>query len=182
METDQQTLAQLGLADGEQIDSALNLTNGDSDDLEGADLILLTDRRIIHLNGNGKKRRAVFASIEDLDAVELFFESEGNGAYIWAGLAVIVAVLLFFVIDNATYRVIAAGVVALLGVYLVVDQLLAPGKPWITFMAGAAQFRCEIKSNGSDEEVYPFINRIFELKQQNRQSNSTSRASRFAPR
>ena len=165
----------VSLIDGETIDSALPIgrTSGDN-----PEVVLLTDRRVIYIRGNGSHRKATFASIHDVEAVEITQEREGGGAFIWAGLAFVVAVLLYIVVDQAFTRIAASIVVAMMGVYLLVDQLFMPGKPLLIFKAGSSQVQFGLKGEPSSPEVYEFINRLFRLKE----ANSPSNGGRFAPR
>ena len=122
---------------------------------------------------------AVFASIQDIEAVEFGVEQDGRGAFIWAALAFLVAILLYIVIDHSIGRIAAAGTVALLGVYLVVDQLTTSGRPVVIFKAGSTQLRCDLETEGASEDAYTFINRLFQLKLENGPDGS-HRAGRFA--
>ncbi len=170
----------IALMTGERIDSALRLSAKDSEGENGAGVMLLTDRRIIHLQGNGKRRKATFASINDVDAIEISSEQQSRSAYVWAGLAFLVAILLFVVISNSTGRIAAAVVVGLMGVYLIADQLLSPGRQYITFRAGSSQLRCDLGGDVPSSEIYGFINRVFQLKGFGG-SDGYSRPGRFAP-
>ena len=174
LELEQFGFTDVSLMDGEHIDSALELAGN-------PEVIVLTDRRIIHIRGDHRCRRAEFASIQDIDAVELGVEEEGHGAFIWAALAFIVAVPLYFVIDHSVGRVAAPLAAALLGVYLIADRQLAPGTPTVVFKAGSSQLRCDLRNQGSPHDVYDFINRLFEIK--DRDGTDHLRASsRFLPR
>ena len=169
------------LMDGERIDSTLHPDDEGDEDANGSDVIILTDRRIIHTHGADKRRKTVFAAIQDIDSVEVGTQSEGRGSYVWAGLAFIVAILLFFVIENSTGRVLAPVVVMIMGAYLIIDHLLAPRRRLVTFKAGLSQFDCSLESERASTDIYPFINRLYELKTEV-PSDIYSRASRFAPR
>lgn len=169
----------VSLMEGEHVDSALRL--GDGRGAADTEVMLLTDRRVIHLQGNGRHQKAVFASIQEIEAVEITQEREGKGTFIWAALAFVVAVFLYFIIDHPIVRVIAAVVLALMGVYLIADQLMFPGSPLVIFKTGSSQLRCPLRGNHASDEVYPLINRLFQLKEEN-SSDPFARADRFAPR
>ena len=155
----------LSLIDGEQIDTALDLTNGRSgEDATASNVILLTDRRVIHLNTNGRTRGVVFASLQDMDTVEIASEGHGYSGFVWGGLAFVVAFFLWQVWDHPIGSALAAGVVALMGVYLIVDQWLTPGILRATFNAGPSKLQCGIGSEPASKELYGFINRLFQLK------------------
>ena len=182
MELDQFGFEDFSLMDEERLESALVLESEDGQDsAENPAVMLLTDKRVIHINGNGKHRKAVFASVQDVEAVEVAVQKEGNGSFIWAGLAFFVAFFLFFIIDNSLGRVAAPAVVALMGVYLIVDHLTSPGKQLVIFKTASTQLRADLKGDGASKEVYAFINRLFQLKSENG-SDAFSRVNRFAPR
>jgi hypothetical protein len=167
-------LTEISLMDGERVDTALDLAGSH-------DVLLLTPSRVMHVQGNGSKRKSEFALVENIDTVETGFEREGNGVYVWAATAFVVAALLFFVIENATGRIAAPVVVALLGLYLIADHVIAPGCPIITFKAGGSQFRCELSQRHDSIEVSGFVNRLFEIKTRGH-GDSPSQPGRFAPR
>lgn len=180
MELDEYGFGDVRLMEGERVDSSLNLSDGGIGD-SGADVMLLTDKRIIHLHGDGRSRNASFASIQDIDAVETSSQAEGRSGYIWGAMAFAVAVLLYVVIDHPVGRIAAAVIVALMGVYLVADQLMEPAKRSVIFKAASSQLGCSLGSECPSGDVYAFINRVFELKEENG-SEGSSRAKRFAPR
>ena len=178
---DQFGFRDFALLDGETVEAALNLAGGSRNGPTGQpEAMLLTAQRVIHVQGNGKRRRAVFASLHEIDAVEIGYHREGNGAFIWAALALVVAILLYFVIDSTSGSIAAAVIVALMGVYLVVDQVLSPGKSLLVFRAGTSEVRCELKANPSSDDIQAFINQMFQLKADS--SRDYSRADRFSPR
>ena len=113
------------LLDGERVESALPLDDGGE---APAPALLLTDKRVIYVSGEGKRRRAMFASIQDVQAVEIGFHARSSAAYVWAALALVAAFFLFFVIENPLGRVIGPVAVACLGAYLVVDNLMSPNR------------------------------------------------------
>jgi hypothetical protein len=178
LELEQYGLADAGLMDGERIESVINL--GDEPD-DGKGAMLLTDQRVIHIHGNAKKRSTVFASINEIDVVEVTMEREGIGAYIWAGLSFLVAILLWRVIDSELGSIAASVLVALMGVYLIVDRLMSPGTPIAVFKTGSSEIRCELPGDDVPAEIYEFTNRLFELKNQS-SSNFHAGGGRFALR
>ena len=167
--------------DGERVDSALDLMGGrGSSNNSVRRLLLLTDRRVIHLDGKTQNHTAVFASLEDVDAVEIVQEDEGSGALVWAGLAFIAALFLYFVIDNVAGRISGTAAVVLLGVYLIGDRLVSSGPSVMVLRAGPAELRCGLRNGRTLDDAYPFINRVFELKSE--ATSPAARISRFAPR
>ncbi len=172
----------VNLMEGERLDSALNLTSDGRFDLDdGPEVMLLTDKRVIHLHGKSKRRQAIFASIQDIDGVEITVQKEGFSAFVWTALAFVVAAMLYVAIDNTAVRIFAAVAVASMGAYLLVDRLMTPGRPLVAFKAGSSQLLCELKSDKATTDIYPFINRLFFLKDENG-AGDAYRARRFAPR
>ncbi len=168
------------LIEGEHVDSYLTLADSSGDN-ESPEVLLLTDSRVIHLNGTGKRRTAVFASVDDISTVEISSERAGLGVYVWSGLSFIVALLLWRVINNPIGSVASAIIVALMGVYLIADHLMSAGTSVATFKTSASQFKVVLKGEGgSYENVYLFINRLFLMKQNG--SNGAQDPGRFAPR
>ena len=182
MELDELGFSNVSLMEGERVDSALTLRDGGKRGLNGgAEVMLLTDKRIIHLRGTGTRQKAIFVSIQDVETVEVSTQQEGNGGFIWAALALVVAILLYYAIDHSIGRIAAAGFAVLMGVYLIADKLLDPGKPLVIFKARSTQFWCGLNNSKARADVYPFINRLFHLKSENG-SDGYSRADHFAPR
>ena len=182
MELDEFGFSDIRLMEGERIDSALTLRDGGGrGPAGGPEVMLLTDKRIIHLHGTGKRQKAIFVSIQDVDTVEVSTQREGNGSFIWAALAFVVAILIYYAVDHSVGRIAAAGIVALMGVYLIADRLLDPGKPLVILKARSTQFWCSLNDSTTRGDVYPFINRLFHLKSANG-SDGLSRADHLAPR
>ncbi len=62
------------------------------------------------------------------------------------------------------------------------DQLLLPGKPLVIFRAGGVQLEITLRSAEVPADVYAFVNRVFELKDDNGPNGAFARVQRFAPR
>ncbi len=156
----------VSLMDGESVDSALNLPNGAADEHDGAaEIVLLTDRRLIRLSAGGRRREATFVSLYDIEAVEVASErSSGVAGYLWGGLAFLVALLTWRVWDNPVWSGVVAGIVALMGVYLIVDYALSPAAVRATFKVGGSEFDCGLNGSEASEEINGFVNRLFALK------------------
>ena len=83
MEIEKLGFSDVTLMVGERIDSGLNLQNGVGQVSDGdPDVILLTDKRVIHLQARGRRRSAAFVSLQDVESVEITSEREGFGAFI----------------------------------------------------------------------------------------------------
>ena len=164
MELDQFGFGEVRLIEGERIDSALDLSGGGDGSTNAPSLLLLTDTRVMHLQGIGKRHRAIFASVQDVNAVEIIAQSEGRGAYLWTALAFLLAFLLFLALDNPVFRYAGTAMAVLTGLYLTVDRLTDPGGSLVIFKAGASELRCDLDSEYAPAEVHTFINRLFQLK------------------
>ena len=169
------------LMEGERVVSALS-PGGDGlgSTATAGSILLLTEGRVIHLPGTDDQRTAVFAAIHDIEAVEIVNEAGGKSGYVWAALAFLVATLLFFVIDSAAYRIVGTVLTAVMGAYLIGDQITRGGKSVLLLKAGQSDLRCDLDDDGASDEVFTFINGLFRLKSRN--SSGGGRPDRFAPR
>ena len=171
----------LDLLDGEDIEQVVRLGDASDEDASGT-LLLLTDKRVIYLSGEGKRRRAMYASVRDVQAVEIGYHARGSSAYVWAGLAFLAAFFLFFVIENTLGRVAGPVLVAGMGVYLIVDNLLTPNKQFVVFRAAGGQLLVDLDGDGATEAVDEFITRLFQLKEGSPQPPKYAWVDHFAPR
>lgn len=170
------------LLDGESVDTTLHLI-GDPD--TGRDskrrLLLLTDRRLIHLDGGTQDYGAVFTSLQDVDAIEIGREPASAGAFAWAAFAFIAALFLYFVLDEqGVWQIVGTVGAALLGAYLIGDRLISSGETFMVLKMGPAELRCALNGNPGLEGAHSFIRRFFELKSET--ESVDARVNRFAPR
>ena len=181
MATDTREFGDLTLMSDERVDSAFDLERGlAADGQDASEVILLTNKRVIHLNGHGERRRAVLVSLRNVDAVEITTEREGFGAFVWAGLAFVAAALVWVVWDSSLAP-IGALVVAAMGVYLIVDRTLSPGNAYAVFSTGSSQLRFGIGSSLPSKDIYDFVNRLFQLQSEDASQRAPG-AIRFPPR
>lgn len=181
METDRQGFGDLALMADERVDSVFDVENGlVSDGQDLSEVLLLTNRRVIHLNGRRDRRQAVFVSLLNVDAVEVTNQPQGYGAFVWAGLALLVAVGVWQAWDHPL-KPLAALLVVAMGVYLVVDRLLFPGNAYAVVNAGPSQLRLKINSASSSRDIYELVNRLFQL-QTEAANGAAPGAVRFPPR
>lgn len=170
----------IALMDGEEVEAVLDLQDGLAEAPSAdAEQVVLTDRRVIYIRGNGARRRSTFAAVQDVRSVEVSVQPEVS-AFIWGGIALVVALVLWRTVDHPVGSVVSAVVVALMGVYLVVDQLLAPSVARVVFRLSGSEVRCDLKGEGAMADVYPFINRLFQVKGDGLVSGPGRRP--FAPR
>ncbi len=170
------------LLDGERVDTTLHLI-GDQNPIRDSKrrLLLLTDRRLIHLDSDTRDHGAVFTSLQDVDAIEIGRERAGAGAFAWAALAFIASLFLYFVLDEqGVWQIVGVAGAALLGVYLIGDRLLSSGATFMVLKMGPSELRCALNDNRRLDGAHSFIRRVFELKSET--AASAARVNRFAPR
>ena len=172
----------LRLMADEEVQESLGADESDSSRNANRSSVLLTDRRIIHISGSGPNLKASYAAVDDVSVAEITRQSvQGYSAFIWAVLAFFVAAMLWRVIENQTLSIVAAAIVALMGVYLIADRLLSRGEHALVFKAGGAEIQCPLKGDGDQASAETLIARLFELKDE-RSKPQYARAKRFSPR
>ena len=186
MDIEKTRFGDVAMMDGESVDCALNLRDGLVENpSEGGDLILLTDRRVIHLSANGKDRKVVYVPLQEVSAAEVATESSGFGGYIWGGLAFVIAALIWRVWDNPFWSVAAAVGLVLMGVYLILDQVYSPQGVRAVFRAGTSEIKCDVGSANASKDLHTFVNRLFQLKgdgTQGERKDGAAPGRTFAPR
>ncbi len=150
------------LMENEQIQSSLGMS-GSNASARQQDIVLLTDKRLIHISGSGNKKRSVFASIEDISLAEITRQPEGYAAYIWAALAFFVAVMLWRTIESPTTSLLTAIAVVLMGVYLIVDRLTSAGTPIVVFRTNGSEI-CSPIGKHAQPDAEALIAALFDLK------------------
>ena len=154
---------ELSLLDGERVEISLDLAEG-SPESPDPDVLLLTDRRLMHLNGNPKNRKASMASVQDILITEMLTEKEGIAAFIWAGLSFVVGLMLWQVVDHPLGSAAAGIVLCLMGVYLIFDRVTSHGKNMLVFKAGVGDMKVEVRNEDARSKLDSLIHRLFELK------------------
>lgn len=128
-------------------------------------LLVLTDRRIIHLVDNSRGRESVFASLSDVSAVRIEAQRPGRAAgFVWGGISLLAAALLWAVWDRPVLDVAAAGAVALMGLYIVLDYIMAPHVVQMIISAGSSQLAMGVHESISTQRMNGFANSVFEAK------------------
>ena len=149
------------LADGEDVVFAIDKTAGDGNPAsKRREALLLTGRRLIHLSGSGKRRQAMMIPLRALDSAQVVAFRGGAGAYVWAGLAAVLSVVLYAVIDNLAGRILAPMAVLGMGAYLVVDHLTDAGQPAAVFRAGESEIRWLLDAREGAADAYALINAL----------------------
>jgi hypothetical protein len=188
IDLEQTAFADVDLLDGERAETTLSLSD-DPKRRRGAatDMLVLTDRRLIHLADDGRAREAVFIWLADIIAVRVGTERTGGvGGYVWGVLSIIAAILVWSIWDRPVLDVVAAGVLLLMGAYLVWDRLNTPPLFQMAVSAGGSQMSMNVHRSVSPELVYEFTNRLFETKARGPRSDEDgddpqARATFFAP-
>ena len=170
----------LSLMYGERVEMSLDLAE-DTLDSAGTDVLLLTDRRLMHLNGSRKNRMASMASVQDILMTVISTEKEGIGAFIWAGLSFFVGIMLWQVVNHPLGSAAAGIVLAMMGIYPIYDRLTAPGRNILVFKASGGEMKVQVRNEEALSQVDNFIHRIYELKEE-RSPAQYRKASGFALR
>ena len=179
METARVEPTDLILLEGERIAVALETGAGNGNLWFGRhEALILTDSRIIHSSAGGRRRGTVIAAVRDVDSVEVTSVRPGVGAYFWAALAVVLSVVLYQIIEDGTWQIVAALAVLVMGAYLVVNQVLDSGEPTAVFRTNNSEIRWLFDAKKDSEAVYEFINRLYEVKE----SSLQGRNGTFSPR
>ncbi len=169
----------LDLMDGERIDRSISAApqSGRSSS-SGDDSLLLTNSRIIRISGTGGGTEVVMASVDDVDSVEFIMINEGYGAFIWAGLSVILSIALFSILENQITRVIVPLMVLGMGVFLIVNRLFNSGGPAAVFRFGGSAITWPFESEDESLEIRDFISGLYRMKSARRPETGWP----FAPR
>jgi len=158
------------LMEGEHVDVTLNLgENRRERPSYDHNVVLLTDRRLVQLRADSRRRSTVFVSLGDIDTVEVTKERHGYSGFIWGGLAVFVAVLLVMLWDHPVGSITAAVAVTLMGAYLVFDHVTSSRRVMAIFKTRASQLECDLDVDMPPGDVHHFLNRMFKLKEQVRE-------------
>jgi hypothetical protein len=171
----------LSLLDGEQVEISLDLTDG-SPEATDPEVLVLTDRRLLHLGGNRRNRMVSIAAVPDIGIMQMTNEKEGAGPFIWAALAFFVGIMLWQVVDHAIGGPAAGIVLFLMGLYLIYDRLTSPGKNIIVFKSGVGEIRVEVRNEDVWTEIDGLTHRLFRLKDEGAASRRYVNTCRFAMR
>lgn len=151
----------LRLVQGERLESVLGLESGAGDP---DNVLVLTNTRLALVKMSGRQRRSTVTSVRDIETVEVAEVRPGVGGYLWAGLAVTVAALLWFTIDNIVGSAVSAAAVGAIGLFLLYDRLSEPATTRVTFNTRRSGLVCDLVGERTDDQIQEFVNRVFELK------------------
>ena len=150
----------------ERVDCVFDVDRGVTDGgTEPSEALFLTSRRIIHLRGRGARRRSVFLSLRNVDAIEIMRQPLGLGAFLWAALSAVVAVLIWQLWEHGLAP-LASLIVVGMGAYLVVDRILSLQHLYVVVTAGASQVRLELRSKNAARDIHDFTTRVFQLQEE----------------
>ncbi len=179
MQQDENHFEKLELMDGEKIERSISArSQRGRNSGRGTDSLLLTNYRVIHVAGTGSGTDVVMASVEDIDTVEFVEMTEGYGAFLWAGLSVVLSVALYGILENQIAQVIVPLLVLGMGVYLVVNRIFFSGGPAALFRTGGSAIAWSFRTADESDEIRDLINELYRLKSLR---NAEGQAS-FAPR
>ena len=155
----------LGLMDGENLETVLDLRGGISESPgPGEDVLILTNARLALVRQGGRGRKSSFASVHDVESVDVAEVRRGHSGYLWAGLALVISILLWFAVDNVVGAAASAVAVGAMGAFLLYDKLSEPNATRITFSARGSNLVCEVRNEEAVRDVQIFVKRLFELK------------------
>ena len=151
------------IIDGEHVQTMLNLRRESKDQYDSdSNVVILTDKRLIHLKATGRNRHAVFVSLNDVFAIEVTSEHPGGwGGYLWGGLAFLLALVVWQVWNRPVLDVAAAIVLVAVGVYLIIDHITSPLILNTVVRTGSSQLPLQADSSVSPQAVYQFVNHVF---------------------
>ena len=167
MALEQLGFGELALIEGETVEATLDLKKKTKNSKEAKatakenEVLVLTDRRVLHLRAGAKNRETVFVSLEDIFAFEVTAERPtGYAGYIWGALSVLVGIGIWRIWNVDVLDVAAGLIVGAMGVYLVIDQIFAPSTLRATIRAGTSQLHIAVDGD-TTEKVYAFANTLF---------------------
>ena len=179
MKQDENHFERLDLMDGEKIEKSISaMSQRGRNSGRSSDSLLLTNYRVIHVAGASGGTDVVMASVNDIDTVEFVEMTEGYGAFLWAGLSVVLSVALYGILENQIARVIVPLMVLGMGVYLVVNRIFFTGGPAALFRTGGSEIAWPFRTPSESDEIRDFINELYRLKS----AQGAESAGPFAPR
>ena len=155
---------ELDALDGERVVAEIDVGQRDNSPARRKEALLLTNKRILHLSGRDRARRASILSVRELDSVAITLISPGVGAFVWAALAVVLGVFTYTYIENDMAQTVATVAILGMGAYLVIDRLMDRGQTYAVFKSGGSQIMWAFNPKDESERVYAFINSVYRVK------------------
>ena len=169
-----------GLVDRTRILTSLDLRRGiQSDANVGPESLVLTESHIIHVSVGARQRNASMVAVRDVSVARVESERRGPGEYVWGALAVVLGFLLWRVVEHPVASITVGIAVAAMGVYLIADKILRPATGVVVLLSDdRQQLRCDLRGGKATADVYEFISRIYERKDEIASSGRLSAGSR----
>ena len=179
MSTDIPINTDIGLIEGENIDCTLgnweNTTKCDENNY-----VVLTDKRLIYLNPDPPNGDISFIKLCNISSIDLeTARMTSRRGYLWGGLALFASALLWQILDQPVVSVVIPTIVAIIGLYLIIDNRFSPTEIRARFKAGSATLVFRTCQMDKKQEVLNFINRIFQIRDRSADCNSPCN---FSPR
>ena len=169
------------LNEKESIDCKLQIQKSGSG-FSQSPTLLLTDSRVIFLSNKDGELQTKFAQIEDIEFVNVGFESSGSTPFRWVIFSAIVSVMLFLVIDSILFSWLSAIIVLSLGAVLLFDRISNPGEKYLEFHSKSQKFRCSFSHRLLNFEAHQFINRFFMIKKGEQQFSRMRHLTQYLPK
>ena len=167
------------LVEGERVDRIVSANSaGDRGSDSNGAMLVLTTGRLIHIRGGDKASRVAIVSVDDVDSVEVLPVSEGIGAYLWAGLAAVLSLVLYETIDHNIVRIVVPIAVLLMGAYLLVNRLMDSGQPTAVFRTSASSIAWPFDEDAQLQEIHELVSRLYVMKARSRAGDGGD----FSPR
>ena len=161
------TTVEAGLVGGERVLESLDLRQGmRGDGRVRPDSLVLTDSHLVYLSVSNRERSASMISIRDVTSATVASEKQGPSAYVWGVLALVLAFLLWRVIDDPVGSVAAGIAIAAMGIYLIGDKLFSPiTSVVLVYTEDGDPLRCELRGGRANADVHRFISQLFARKE-----------------
>ena len=161
-------LGEMTLLDNERVSAKLNADDHGGRRSSGeSGTLLLTTNRVIRITGEDGRRETTMISIQDVESVSVrLIFPEGIGPYVWAALSVVMGLILYSYIEHSIARIAVPLIVLAMGAYLVLDRLMARGRPTAIIKARDAEIHWSFDHDKESKQVYEFINSLYRQKRQ----------------
>ncbi len=149
----------IGLIEGEHVDMAVGSNGEDSRrSWRTRDVLLLTNRRVIQIGGGHSAKAAL---IGDIESVEIVPSREGYSAFAWAGVSVVLSLVLYSMIDHSLGKIAAPLIVLGMGIYLIVNRMIDSGQSAVVFRTAGSEIEWHFDAKRDVGEVRQLVNRLF---------------------
>ena len=130
-------------------------------DNKGTSFIERRGNQICYLITEHDNSRTGTIPTKSLDSVHLeYVRRESSSTVIWVILAVILAVALYFLIENNLIRILGIGLTCAMALYLLYEHYTGPTGTNIVLCTRVAEIRMKIMDNLKTEEIENFVDSI----------------------